>query len=268
MSSVDSWKVTPSSSSTSDGSRWRSGVVEAHLERLQAPQHGGADPAGGHGSDLHPLDVIGAGHAVGDVPAAVDHPLVGGDVVADQRQDHHHHVLGDADAVAVGDLGDRHPGVHRRLQVDVVGADPGGDRELQVRGLGDPLGGQVRGPERLRDHHVRLRQPLLELGVRAVLVRGDDQGVTLRLEELTQPELPRHAPQQLARGEVDRLRGRGRLAVGVLLDLGDLVARVVRRVPVDRIVVEDTEDRRHRSNLRSVASEPAYPSRERTISRI
>ena len=34
-------------------------VVEAHLERLQAPQHGGADPAGGHGSDLHPLDVIG-----------------------------------------------------------------------------------------------------------------------------------------------------------------------------------------------------------------
>ena len=105
----------------------------------------------------------------------VDHPLVGRDVVAHQRQDHHHDVLGDADAVAVGDLGDGDPAVDRRLEVDVVRADPGGDRELQLRRLGDPLGGQVRGPERLRDDDVGVGQLALEDRVGPVLVGGDDQ---------------------------------------------------------------------------------------------
>ena len=71
-------------------------------------------------ADLHALQVVGALDAVGDVPAAVDDPLVGGDVVAHEREDHHHDVLGDADAVAVGDLGDGDAVLDRRLQVDVV----------------------------------------------------------------------------------------------------------------------------------------------------
>ncbi len=83
------------------------GVVQADLERLQPPQHRRADAPGGDRADLHALQVIRARDAVGDVPAAVDHPLVGGDVVAHEREDHHHHVLGDADAVRVRHLGDR-----------------------------------------------------------------------------------------------------------------------------------------------------------------
>ena len=75
-------------------------------------------------------------------------------------------MLGDADAVGVGDLGDRDPALDRGLQVDVVGADPGGDRELQVRRLGDPLGGQVGGPEGLRDHDLGVGELALEHRVR------------------------------------------------------------------------------------------------------
>ena len=111
------------------------------------------------------------------------HPLVGREVVAHERQDHHHDVLGDADAVAVGDLGDRDPALDRGLEVDVVGADPGGDRELQLRRLGDALGGQVGGPERLRDDDLGVGQLALEHRVGPVLVGGDDQRVALRLEE-------------------------------------------------------------------------------------
>jgi hypothetical protein len=36
-------------------------------------------------------------------------------------------MFGDADRIAVGDLGDRNPAVDRGLKIDVVGADAGGD---------------------------------------------------------------------------------------------------------------------------------------------
>jgi len=146
------------------------GVVQADLERLQPAQHRRADPPRRDAADLHSLEVVRARRAVGDVPASLDHPLIGGDVVAHQRKDHHHHVLGDADAVGVGDLGDREPAVDRRLQVDVVGADAGSQRELQLRCLGDSLGRQVGGPEGLGDHDLGVGQLALEHRVRAVLV--------------------------------------------------------------------------------------------------
>ena len=53
------------------------GVVQLHVERLEAPQHGRADAPGGHRADLHPFEIVGAGYAVGNVPAALDDPLVG-----------------------------------------------------------------------------------------------------------------------------------------------------------------------------------------------
>ena len=125
------------------------GVVQPGLERLQAAQHRRADASGGHGPDLHALQVVGARGAVGDVPPAAQHPFVRGDVVAHQREDHHHDVLRDADAVRVGHLGNRHPAFDRGLQVDVIRADPRRHGELQLRSLGDALGHQVCRPERL-----------------------------------------------------------------------------------------------------------------------
>ena len=61
------------------------------------------------------------------------------------------------------------------------------------------------------------------------------------------PSSPRHAAEQLTGREVDRLRRRRGLPVEVVRDLGDAVARVRRRVPVDRVVVEHAEDGRHES---------------------
>ena len=85
------------------------GVVQSHLKRLQPPEYSRTDPTGSDRPDLHPFEVVRPGDAVGDVPAALDDPLIRGDVVADQRQDHHHHMLGHADAVGIGDLGDGDP---------------------------------------------------------------------------------------------------------------------------------------------------------------
>ena len=96
------------------------GIVELHVERFQPAQHGQTDAARGDGADGHAFDVVGPLDAVGDVPAALNDPLVGRDVVADQAQDHHHHVLGDADAVAERDLGHGDPMFHGGLQVDVI----------------------------------------------------------------------------------------------------------------------------------------------------
>ena len=220
-------------------------VVEADLERFQAAQHRRADAARADRADLHALEVVRARDGVRDVPAAVEHDPVRGQVVADERQDHHHDVLGDADRVRVGDLGDRDLVVDRRLEVDVVGPDPGGHGELEVRCLGDPLRGQVGRPERLRDDDLGVRELALEGGVGPVLVGRDDQLVATALDEAPEPELARDAAEQLAGREVDRLWRRGRLAAVVAGDLGDAVARVLRRVAVDGIVVEDAEDLRH-----------------------
>ena len=107
------------------------------------------------------------------------------------------------------------PAADRRLEVDVVGSDTGGDRELQLGRLGDALGGQVRRPERLGDHDIGVDELAFEDRTRSVLVGGDDERVAGRFEELPQPELARDAAEQLARGEVDRFRGRRRLPAGV-----------------------------------------------------
>jgi hypothetical protein len=98
-------------------------------------------------------------------------------------EDHHHDVLGHADAVRVGDLGHRDAVGDRRVEVDVVRSDPRRQRELEVRRLVHPLLGEVGRPERLRDHHVGLGEPALELRVLAVLVGGHDQLVSLVLQE-------------------------------------------------------------------------------------
>ena len=225
-------------------------VVQPDLERLQAAEHGRADAARTDGADLHALEVVRARHGVGDVPAPLEDDLVRGQVVADERQDHHHDVLGDADRVRVRHLGDRDLVVDRGLEVDVIRADPGRHGQLQVRRLGDPLRGQVRGPERLRDDDLRIRKLPLERRIGPVLVGRNRQLVATLLDEAAQSELAGDAAQQLAGREVDRLGRRSRRAVVVLVDLGNSVARIRGGIAVDRIVVQHAEDLRHRAYLR------------------
>ncbi len=64
----------------------------------------------------------------------------------------------------------------------MIGADAGGQRELQVRRLRDPLGGQVRGPEGLGDDH---------LGVRAARARRPSPGRPCRRSRRARGRAPR-----------------------------------------------------------------------------
>ena len=48
-------------------------------------------------------------------------------------------MLGNADRIAEGDLGDRDTFVHRCLKVGVIGADSRRDHEFQLRRLGEAL---------------------------------------------------------------------------------------------------------------------------------
>jgi len=57
-------------------------IVQMHIEGFQAFQHGKANAAGGDGAGMHAFDVIGALDAIGDVPAALHHPLIGRNVIA------------------------------------------------------------------------------------------------------------------------------------------------------------------------------------------
>ena len=219
--------------------------MQLDVERLQPAQRGEADAARRDGADIHAFEVVGAFDAIGDVPAASHHPPVGGDVVAHQRQDHHDDVLRHADGIAVRHLGDGDALVHRGLKIGVIRADAGGDDQLQLFRLLDPLLGHVSGPERLRDHDLGVGKLLVQHRILTVLARGHDQGVAGLLQEFAQAQLAGDAPQQLTRLEVYGRRRRRGLPVGIFGDLGDVVAGIGLRIAVDRIVIENTNHLGH-----------------------
>src|SRR5258708_32732844 len=115
------------------------GVVQLHIERFQPAQHRQTYTASGYRAHSHTLHGIRTRHAIPDVPTALHHPLIRGDVIAHERKDHHHHVLGDADAVAVGHLGDGDAPGDRGLAIGLIGADAGRNYEPEPWRLRDAL---------------------------------------------------------------------------------------------------------------------------------
>ena len=109
-------------------------VVEELLavEWLQALEDTEADAASTDGTDDLALEVERVARNLGHLPvAALDH-LVRGDEVADEQEDAHHDVLRDGDDVRAGHLEDLDALLDSGVEVDVVGADTGGDTDLQV----------------------------------------------------------------------------------------------------------------------------------------
>ena len=74
------------------------------------------------------------------------------------------------------------------------------------------------------------------------LLGGHDQSVAGLFEEFAQAQLAGHAAQKLARLEIDGAWGGRRLAVRIVVDLGDVVAGVFLGIAVDGIVIENGED--------------------------
>jgi hypothetical protein len=69
---------------------------------------------------MHAFEVIGPLDAVGDVPAAFAYPVMRGDIIAHQAENHHHHMFGHADAVRIGDLRDGDPMLISGFEVGVI----------------------------------------------------------------------------------------------------------------------------------------------------
>ena len=154
-------------------------------------------------------------------------------------------MLRHADRVAVGDLGDGDAFVHRGLKIGMVRADAGGDDELQILRLVEALFGHIGRPEGLRDHDFGVGQLFLEGGIWTVLVGGDDKSVTGLLQKFAKPEFAGDAAEQLPWLEVDGGRGGRGLAVGVMINLGNIVAGVILGIAVDWIVVENAKNFGH-----------------------
>lgn len=145
----------------------------------------------------------------GNIPVTVLDLLVGGDKVADEKEDGHDDVLGNRDDVGASDLGngDTAVGGVGGVQVNVVRTNTGGDGELELLGLGETLSGEVTGVEGGGDDDFSVDELLVEGGVLALLVGGGHQGVTLFLEPLADAELVLSGTEQL------------RLLLGVLTTL-------------------------------------------------
>jgi hypothetical protein len=119
------------------------------VEGLQAAQDTLTDAADGNGSDDLALEIELVLGRLGDVPVAAGDLLTGGAEVADEGKDGHDNVLGDGDDVGAGDLGDGDAavGLVGLVQVNVVGANTGGDGDLEVLALLQAVGGEVTGVE-------------------------------------------------------------------------------------------------------------------------
>jgi hypothetical protein len=119
------------------------------VEGLQAAEDTLADTANGNGSHNLALEIELVLGRLGDVPVAAGDLLTGGAEVADEGEDGHNNVLGDGDDVGAGDFGDGDAtvGLVGLVQVDVVGANTGGDGDLEVLALLQAVGGEVTGVE-------------------------------------------------------------------------------------------------------------------------
>ena len=83
-------------------------------------------------------------------------------------------MFGDADRIGTGEFGHRDIAVAGGLEVGMVQPDLSGNRELQPGRLGDALGGELGGPERLRDDDVGIQKLAFDFAVGSDLVRRHD----------------------------------------------------------------------------------------------
>src|SRR5262249_707375 len=154
-------------------------------EGLKSPQHSKTDTARGHSTDIHAFEIIRTLYTICDVPAASDNPTIGGDIVSDECQNHHHHMLRNTDRVGKGYLGNGDSTVHRCLKVGMIGTDASSDDQLELFSFIDAFLGHVGRPEGLRDDDLSVGQLFVEYRILAILARRDHKGVTGLLKKFS-----------------------------------------------------------------------------------
>jgi hypothetical protein len=95
-------------------------------------------------------------------------------------------VFTDRYAVAERDFGHSHVSVHGGLQVHVITANARCDRHLKVGGLVDAFTSDLRRPEWLRNHYVRIHQLFLQHTIGPIFVGRYHQGVSSPFKEFAQ----------------------------------------------------------------------------------
>ena len=81
----------------------------------------------------------------------------------------------------------------------MVGPDAGSDRQLELRRLGDPFGGQIGRPERLRDDDIRIGQFAIEFGMGTrPYPQVTTNWVMTLVQELAQTQFTRDASEKRA----------------------------------------------------------------------
>ena len=176
------------------------------VEGLQSAEHTLANAANSDCSDNLVFEIILVlGHS-SDIPVTALDLLVCRDEVSDEKEDSHDDMLGDGDDVGAGDFGnsDTTIGLVGSVQVDVVGANAGGDGDLQLLRLCETLSCEVTGVEAGEsvgvDHGVGMDlrsgnddfsvyQLLVESGILAFLVGGGYKSVSLILEPFSDAQL-------------------------------------------------------------------------------
>jgi hypothetical protein len=127
------------------------------VEGLQSTEHTLANTSHSYGADNLVLEVVLVLRGRSDVPFTGLDLLVGGDEVADKHEDGHEHMLGNGDDIGAGHFGDGDAavGLVGGVEVDVVGANAGGDGDLEFLRLGQSLGGEVTRVEAVGGSSVR-----------------------------------------------------------------------------------------------------------------
>ena len=166
------------------------------VEWLQSLKDTGADASRAKGTDDLALEVVRLAYNLGNVPVTGEVLTVGGDKVADEDENGHEDVLSDRDDVGAGDFVDGNLLLVGSVEVDMVGADTGGDAALEVLGGLDHLSRKVSGVEGGGDDNVGVLDVLAELGVGRVLVGSDNVLVALLLEPVSNAELVLDSAEQ------------------------------------------------------------------------
>mmetsp|Transcript_2134 Transcript_2134/g.3430 ORF Transcript_2134/g.3430 Transcript_2134/m.3430 type:complete len:226 (+) Transcript_2134:945-1622(+) len=174
------------------------------VKTLQALHHTLANAAAAQCAHNLVFQIVGVLGNGSHVPTATGDLEVGWHKVAHKVQDHHDHVLCHADHVATGHFRHGEASGSGSDEVHMVTAHPSCHCQLELGCTSNALRSQVGGVKGCGDQDLSVSQMLVQHGVGALLVTGDDVLIAETLEERAQTQ------GILARGQQARLAlGRG-----------------------------------------------------------